>query len=72
MSQVHVQLPEDVAARLHDVAASKGTTEEQVAAEAVIAYLAPRRRPSFAAMGASGHSDTSEHIEDILHAKFSR
>jgi len=72
MSQVHIELPEEVVQRLHDVATSRGTSEEEVAAEAVITYLAPKRRLSLAGMGASGHGDTSERVEEILHAKFSR
>lgn len=72
MSEVRIELPEEVAHRLHDVATSQGATDEEVAAHAVIAYLTPRHRLSFAGMGASGHHDTSERVEEILHAKFSR
>jgi predicted transcriptional regulator len=72
MSEVRIELPDELAQRLHDLAASRGATDEQIAAEAVAAYLEPGHRLSFTAMAASGTTDTSERIEEILHARFSR
>ncbi len=69
MSQVHIELSEETVRRLHAVATSRGASDEEVAAEAVIAYLAPKRRLSFAGAMKGGPADFAERGEEILRAQ---
>ncbi len=66
MSQVVIELPEDVAARLAERAKRDHTTPEEVASEAVESYLSPRRSVGFARIGDSGRSDISENVDSEI------
>ncbi len=78
MSQVHLELPVELAKRLHEAAAQRGLTEDEVAFEVLSAHLPPvpdesstlPRRLGFVSLGASGRSDISEKAEEILRAEF--
>jgi predicted transcriptional regulator len=64
-----VKLPDDLDARLRHEAQRRGTTVSQLTREAIEAHLGgarTRRRLMAAAAGASGTSDISERIEEIL------
>jgi hypothetical protein len=69
MSRVVIELPDDDASELAERARRERTTPERLAAEAVRAYLHPRRQLSFVASGASGTHDTAARIEEILRAE---
>jgi len=66
MSQVVIDLSEEVAARLAERARRDHTTPEDIATAAVQSYLGPRRSIPFASLGASGTHDTAARAEEIL------
>jgi predicted transcriptional regulator len=69
MRRTTVKLPDDLDARLRREAERRGTTVSELTREAIEALLAaPRgkRRLLAAAAGASGRSDISERIAEIL------
>jgi len=78
MSQVHLEIPAELAERLHEAAAQRGLTEDEIASEVLSAHLPPvmtepeslPRRLGFVSLGASGRSDISERHEEILRAEF--
>lgn len=71
-----IKLPEDLDARLRHEAQRRGTTISEITREAIEAHLggrhasSGRRRLHAAAAGASGRSDISERIEEILTRDF--
>lgn len=72
MHRTTVKLPEDLDARLRHEAERRGVTVSELTREAIEAHLGgsrPRRRLLAAGAGASGHSDISERIEEILAAE---
>jgi predicted transcriptional regulator len=69
MQRTTVKLPDDLDARLRHEAHRRGTTVSALTREAIEALLgttSDRRRLLAAASGASGRSDISERIEEIL------
>jgi predicted transcriptional regulator len=69
MQRTTVKLPDDLDARLRHEAERRGVTVSQLTREAIEALLdAPkgRRKLLAAGAGASGHTDISERIEEIL------
>ena len=66
VTDLHVQIPDDVAKRLKQTAAERGTSAELVAADALASYVKARRPLSFAGKLHSGRGDLSEQVEDIL------
>jgi predicted transcriptional regulator len=65
-------LPDDLDARLRHEAERRSTTVSDLTREAIEAHLGgkrARRRLMAAGAGASGHSDISERIEQILAAE---
>ncbi len=69
MRRTTVKLPDDLDARLRHEAERRGITVSQLTREAIEASLAAprgRRRLLAAGAGASGRSDISERIEEIL------
>jgi predicted transcriptional regulator len=69
MRRTTVKLPDDLDARLRHEAARRGTTVSDLTREAIETLLAApkgRRRLLAAGAGASGRSDISERIEELL------
>ncbi len=67
MRRTTVKLPDDLDARLRHEAERRGTTVSELTREAIEAHLGGARRSFLAAAaGASGHSDISERIREIL------
>jgi predicted DNA-binding protein len=69
MQRTTVKLPDELDARLRHEAERRGTTVSALTREAIEALLgttSDRRRLLAAASGASGRSDVSERIEEIL------
>lgn len=72
MKRTTVKLPEDVDREMRDEAQRRGLTVSDWTREAIEAYLPrPRgaRRLLAAGAGASGRTDVSERIEEILGAE---
>jgi predicted transcriptional regulator len=72
MRRTTVMLPDDLDARLRHEAERRRTTLSDLTREAIEAHLGgkrARRRLMAAGAGASGHSDISERIEQILAAE---
>ncbi len=72
MKRTTVKLPDDLDARLRHEAERRATTVSQVTREAIEEHLGShgeRRLLLAAGAGASGRSDISERIEDILRAE---
>ena len=72
MQRTTVKLPDDLDARLRHEAERRGITVSQLTREAIEAHLgAPGTRRTFlaAGAGASGRSDISERIDDILRSE---
>lgn len=72
MRRTTVKLPDDLDARLRHEAERRGTTVSEVTREAIEAHLGggrTRRRLLAAGAGASGRTDVSERIEEILAAE---
>jgi predicted DNA-binding protein len=69
LQRTTVKLPDDIDARLRHEAECRGTTVSALIRETIEALLgttSDRRRLLAAASGASGRSDISERIEEIL------
>lgn len=72
MRRTTVKLPDDLDARLRHEAERRGTTVSNLTREAIEAHLSggrKRRRLLATGAGASGRSDISERIEEILAAE---
>lgn len=72
MKRTTVKLPDEVDREVRDEAARRGITVSAWTREAIVAHLPRqrgRRRLLAAAAGASGRSDISERIEEILGAE---
>jgi predicted transcriptional regulator len=71
MRRTTVKLPDELDARLRHEAERRGVTIADVTRSALEAYLGAgsRRRLRAAATGASGRSDVSERVEEILRAE---
>jgi predicted transcriptional regulator len=72
MKRTTVELPDDLELQLRNEAARRQTTISDLTREAIEAYLRPgrRRRLIAAGAGASGESDISERVEEILREEF--
>jgi predicted transcriptional regulator len=73
MNRTTVKLPDDLDARLRHEAQRRGTTISEITREAIEAHLGGsngRRRLRAAGAGASGRTDISERIEEILATEF--
>jgi predicted transcriptional regulator len=73
MIRTTVKLPEELDAKLRHEAQRRGITISEITREAIEAHLGARpgrRRLRAAGAGASGRSDVSERIEEILAAEF--
>lgn len=73
MVELKVVVSDEIAESLAERAREAHITPEQLASDAVSAYLGSATkpattRPGFVALGASGRSDISEHAEEILRA----
>jgi predicted transcriptional regulator len=69
MLRTTIKLPDELDARLRHEAERRGMTISEMTREAIEAYLGgrrPRRKLLAAGVGASGHDDISERIEEIL------
>ncbi len=69
-----VKLPDDIDREVRDEAARRGLTVSEWTREAIAAHLprqSGRRHLRGVAAGASGRSDISERIEEILRAELS-
>jgi predicted transcriptional regulator len=68
MKRTTVKLSEDLDARLRHEAERRGTTISEITREAIESHLGAkgRRRLMAAEAGATGQSDGSERIEEIL------
>ena len=67
MVRTSIKIPEHLDAKLRHEAARRGVTISDVTREALERHLqSGTRRLAFAGTGASGRSDTSERIEEIL------
>ena len=66
MKRTTVKISDELDARLRHEAARRGRTISEVTREALEAHVGSRGRRRLAAAGASGHSDISERIEEIL------
>lgn len=72
MKRTSVKLPDELDARLRHEALRRGSTVSELTREAIEAHLGGkrlRRRLLAAGAGASGHTDISERIEEILGAE---
>ena len=69
MQRTTVKLSDELDARLRHEAKRRGTTVSEMTRDAIESYLGDEgngRRLLAAGAGASGHSDVSERIEEIL------
>ena len=69
MVRTTIKIPEELDARLRHEAARRGMTISQVTREALERALGGPRRLGFTGAGASGQSDVSERIEEILRSE---
>jgi predicted transcriptional regulator len=69
VTDLHVQIPDDVAVRLEEAAVARGISPEAVAAEALASFVDTRRALSFAGTLHSGQGDLSERVEGILRSE---
>ena len=70
MVRTTIKIPEELDARLRHEAARRGMTISQVTREALERVLGGGpRRLGFTGAGASGQSDVSERIEEILRSE---
>jgi Ribbon-helix-helix protein, copG family len=70
MVRTTIKIPEELDARLRHEAARRNTTISEISREALeLALGSGPRRLSFAGAGASGQTDVSERIEEILRSE---
>ena len=69
---LQVELSEDVAARVAELARARGVSPDQVATEVLEAHLprAAKRPFTFIGLGRSGRHDLSERAKDVRRAEF--
>jgi len=76
VTELRVEVPDEIAERLLQRAEREHTTPEALAGEALRSYLGPApattRRLRFVGIGHSGRSDISERAEEILSEHFGR
>jgi len=66
VTQLHVDLPPEVSARVADEAARRGVAPEELVVEAVARRFSPPRPLGIIGLGASGRSDISEHVDEEI------
>jgi hypothetical protein len=66
MTELRVHLPDDVAARLADEAAQRGTSTEDLAGEVLVDRFPIRRKLSFASLGFSTSGQRAAEDEHLL------
>ncbi|HEY5273121.1 MAG TPA: hypothetical protein VIJ34_07800 [Acidimicrobiales bacterium] len=75
MTELHVQLPGDVAEQLATEAAERGLSVERLALQVLTGHTSARRRSDrifgFLAIGHSGHHDLSERVKEIRQSALS-
>lgn len=72
MTELHVQIPDEVADRLAAAAAERGTSSEDLAGEILAEQLPPRRLLSFASLGRSTSGQRATDDENMLAEGFGR
>jgi len=73
MTRWTIEVDEDVAERVAQVAAERGIAPEALAADTVADSFPPRRRLSFIGMGHSGGGESiAERHEEIIREHFSK
>jgi predicted transcriptional regulator len=76
MRRTTISLPDDLAAALEREAARRRVSVSHVAREAIEARLGrrtgERRRLPFASLGRSGYTTTSQDVEELLQAAWTR
>jgi hypothetical protein len=73
VTELHVRVPDEVAARLASEAAERGLSAEDVAAEVLAGHSPAASTPTelaFIGMGHSGLGDLSERVKEIRQASF--
>ena len=67
-----VELPDEVADRVADLASERGVSPEAVARELLEAQLPPQPNgaPDFIGVGHSGRGDISERVKELRQAEF--
>jgi plasmid stability protein len=72
VTRLTIELPDEVAARVTELAHERGTSPEAVAREVLETNLPaePREPPGFIALGRSGRSDLSERVKELRQAEF--
>jgi hypothetical protein len=72
VTRLTIELPDDVAGRVADLARERGVSPEAVARELVEAQLppTPNGTPQFIGVGHSGRSDLSERAKELRQAEF--
>lgn len=72
MTKLTIELDDEVAKRVADVAAGRGVAPEALAAEAVTERFPPRRRLGFVSLGRSTSGRRAADDEDMLAEGFGR
>lgn len=69
VSQLHVDLPEDLSDRVSDEAARRGILPSELVGEALVIYLGQSQKPlGIIGLGASGRPDISERVDEEVSA----
>lgn len=66
VTQLHVDLPREVSERVVDEAARRGVAPEELVREVITQRFSPPHRLGIIGLGASGHSDISEHVDEEI------
>lgn len=80
MTELHVRVADDIAEQLAAVAAQRGVSAEDLAADVLTQHAPTVQEPAsttshrfaFVGIGSSGRSDLSERVEEILTEDFGR
>jgi hypothetical protein len=72
MTRLTIEVTDDVAARLVTVAAERGVTPEQLAADLVVEAFGVGRQLSFAGIGRSSTGRTAQESEHMLRDGFAQ
>lgn len=73
MTRLTIELPDEVAGRVVDLARERGVSPETLARELVEAQLAPApngAEPDFIGIGHSGRGDLSDRTKELRQAEF--
>jgi hypothetical protein len=72
MTDLHLQISEELAERLNAEAAERQMAPEDVVTEMLDRGIRARRRLRFVGVGHSGHHDNAERAEDLLRDHFAK